>query len=95
MKDELKKIEAEHAEEIAKAKENIQAEQRKKGGLIEKKKEELERELIENNKLKEQLKECKDKVTVLKGELNIATEKEKSLERKSKHCSTTLNNVFK
>eukprot|EP00826_Nyctotherus_ovalis_P055263 TRINITY_DN7324_c0_g2_i3.p3 TRINITY_DN7324_c0_g2~~TRINITY_DN7324_c0_g2_i3.p3 ORF type:complete len:102 (+),score=46.40 TRINITY_DN7324_c0_g2_i3:446-751(+) len=95
MRDELKRLEAEHAEEIAKAKENLQAEQKKREALIEKKKEELAKESIENDRLREQLREYKDEVASLKGELNIATEKEKSLERRSKHCSTALNNVFK
>lgn len=95
MRDELKKLEEEYNEEVSKVKENMQTEQKRKELLLEKKKEELAKEVIENDKLKEQLKEYKDEVMVLREELNIATEKEKSLERRSKYCSTALNNVFK
>ena len=95
MKDELRIVEAKYAEEVEKEKKNLLTEQKKKELLIDKKKEELAKEYIENDKLKEQLKEYKEEIASLKGELNIVNEKEKSLERRSKHCSTALNNVFK
>ena len=95
LKAEVEEIKADQADEIAKAKQMVTMDQNRREALLEKKKEELGKECLENDKLRIRLDEFRSEVSALSQELDMKTEKDKLMEKKSKNCSVALDNLFK